>query len=718
MKILSRLSFFIVLSLLMISSSAIAATTTTTTPATPEKKVTEVTPVVLATVNISDAKIVSQVGNIFKISFSLTNREGLQTGVKYSVKLIKDGQYMTDEKVYDESLTLNPNSEVKKEIEYTAPSTLSGDYSLLLVSNNTKGFPFAIISLGDVVLKSSTTGLQILSETCYIQVISEKNNPKYYLLQGVDIKPEESLKLTCSVLNSAKVGVSAVPTYETRYRSTYGDIVPQTGGDGASINFKAGEKKEVSFILPKATSPQSYNVDLTLVSDGVKSNSISTHYVLRGASASIQNVSLDKDYYKGGDEAKVSFIYTPSADSFERSRFGKTELASVSSTLVMTNGKGKSCAKTQTIDLTNPASIKIDVPVKITSSCYDPKITVTVTDDKGTVLGQSEFNVKTTSVPEPKSNVLYFVIALILVVLIILYMILKKKNILPGSTTGEGTQPIASVPMSVLFVFVLLSAFGVISVKNASADTVSAGNAYVVLNIDKGSNGIYTPNERLIATGSVQSPSCGNYPPAGTISASVNGTTKTIYALAEDGTPLPSNGQFSAPSSDGSYSASFSFNVKSGTQDIVTAPTYQPCSFYAPSYCTLPDSNYWYHSISPDLWRVWQSTDTGTKYVQLSSGGTTTVGTYSSGSYSIPYRVISPAAPTVDVWSSQTTLKETEFTTVYWTSNNATSCSCSYKGGSCNPSSGSTAGTRIQGKTVQGSDIGLGNTTFSVTCSN
>src|SRR3989338_7530408 len=54
-------------------------------------------PVVVATVNIYDAEIVSQQGNIFSLSFDLSNREGAQPAVRYAVQLIDQKQVVADE---------------------------------------------------------------------------------------------------------------------------------------------------------------------------------------------------------------------------------------------------------------------------------------------------------------------------------------------------------------------------------------------------------------------------------------------------------------------------------------------------------------------------------------------------------------------------------------------------------------------------------------------
>ncbi len=90
---------FIVLFLLAISTQVLAETAPAKTKPT-SKDAISVNTVVLATVNIQNAKIVSQKDNTFNISFSLSNREGVQSGVKYGIELIKDNKYVVDEKIF------------------------------------------------------------------------------------------------------------------------------------------------------------------------------------------------------------------------------------------------------------------------------------------------------------------------------------------------------------------------------------------------------------------------------------------------------------------------------------------------------------------------------------------------------------------------------------------------------------------------------------------
>lgn len=448
MKNLSKLSLLIVFLSIFIYTPVFAVT--------PTNQAASANGVILATVNIVNTKIVSQKGNIFNISFSLSNREGLQTGVKYGVKLVqesKTNQIIIDERVYDESLTLNPNTTTKKEIVYTAPASLSGSYTLMLTSNNSSGFPFGIASLGKVTLTATSVGIQILPETCKLQT-SDIN-------QRIDVNLGESIKLTCTALNSSKVDITVIPSYEVHLGTSFGDVITQSGGSVDPIAFKAGEKKSFSVSLPKATTPQIYNVNFTLNDKDIKSNSIDVDYMVLGTSATISNVSLDKDYYNKGDKALLSFVYRTNATS------------TITSKIQISDGKGKSCADTLSLPLTIPIPPKVDTSIAITSSCINPVVSVTLTDDKGVVLAQKEFNVKTTSVPARTSSSAIIYIILAILIIVALYVYFKKKK----------NTPPASVPMGVLFFFLLIASFGMIPTHKVSADTYGYNGGFLILQI-------------------------------------------------------------------------------------------------------------------------------------------------------------------------------------------------------------------------------------------
>jgi len=419
----SILSVFVLFSI--IASPVLALGADTPTNLVPDSTL-------VATVNINDAKIFSQEKNIFKIGFSLSNREGLQTGVKYGVQLIPDGaNYIADEKVYDESLTLAENTTQKIDLVYEAPGQLSGSFTLLLSSKNESGFSFGIKSLGKIKLVASIKGIQIANESCLLSVEGEKGALQYKISQSVDIDMSEALRLSCSATNNTDGAVSVIPTYETRYFSAYGKLAPQTGGDTTPITFTKGEKKNFSILLPKGDISQFYNLKVGLQNATVSSNNVNVNYIIAGVSGSLDKVSLDKDFYNKGEKGEMSLLWSTSTGNFTRSKTKNAGLPAVFLKATISNDKGTACAddieQALTRDYKNPVT-KILFDAKL--NCANPVVSATLLDSSGNVLDQKDFKF-TTSVENSakvKSNFPVKLVLVVLLIIIILVIFLRKKK--------------------------------------------------------------------------------------------------------------------------------------------------------------------------------------------------------------------------------------------------------------------------------------------------
>lgn len=398
--------------------------------------------IVISDINVTDAKVVSQDGNKINLSFRISNNEGSQAGLKYGVKLIKNiayGQLVVDDYVSSESFSLSPKTSIIKEFTYVAPANLGGEYLVVVTLNNSNGVMGRGLA-GKVKLISTINSVEFLPESCSLSVKNEKGNPKYNLTQGVDISSTEELSLTCIVINASKNSITAIPVYETHLRNLSGNVVEHTGGDVAPITFKSGDKKSIPFTLPKATKPQAYDVKVSLKDGENISNSIIIHYVIRGLSATIQNLSLDKDYYERGDNANLSVYWSPSADSFTGNRAGLsgTSTKSMSLSINISNDKGSKCIKTLDQAITNTTSgEKINIPLSITSKCKNPTVSLDLKDAEEKVLDHKEvtFNTKVDdskdkSQADSKNNsIIYIIIGLVALIAIAIYIInLKKKS--------------------------------------------------------------------------------------------------------------------------------------------------------------------------------------------------------------------------------------------------------------------------------------------------
>jgi hypothetical protein len=417
------ISFFVLLSFVLAGPVFAIDKTSPTKTNTPKV-------IVLADVNIYNIKIISQEINNIKISFDIKNNQKAQAGLKYGVKLVKEtanGQTLSDEYVYPEIFDISENTTLKKEITYTAPNSLAGDYKFLLTIQNESGSVLSLGSAGDVKLVSTGVGIEIIPESCSLSVALEKGNPKYILSQGVDIDPKENLNLVCTFVNNGKNSISVIPTYETHFRSMGGDIVKQQGGDITPITLSAQEKKEITLTLPKALDPQSYDIKVSLKSGSVNSNSIIVHYVLHGVSATINNFSLDKDYYKKGDIAKLSFLLSPSADRFPGSRLKASSIPSVVLTVSVVNDNKKDCINP--INQTLTQSGFIELPFSIITDCKNPQASIQLKDTDGKTLDQKNFAFESRTISTSQNiRTILIVLGILIVAGFAFYFINLKKE--------------------------------------------------------------------------------------------------------------------------------------------------------------------------------------------------------------------------------------------------------------------------------------------------
>jgi hypothetical protein len=484
---------------LLLPASVFAATTT----ATPV--------VVIATVNIYNAKIVSQSGRAITIAFDLTNREGIQPGVKYGVSLTQSkptGQVVADEKVFDEVLTLGAGANIHKEITYTVPEQISGTYDLFISSRNTDGLSLGAMLLGIVTFYPSTQGLiSIDPSSCYATVKGDVKNIHYSSIQGVDIAEAETLEAHCAVSNTTKEAVTLTPSFSTYYRNIYGAIVAASGGDTASVSLAPNEQKVLVFALPKAAVPQAYEVTLSLSAEGkVVSNAVKFRYVLRGASATIQNVTWDKESYQQGDTATVSFFWTPSADISPEARAQGTPLSSPTVEISMTDEHGVACGAPVMEALSSGASL-VSLKIITTAICVHPRLSATIKDATHGVLATGNFRTVTSAAPvapvsasdESSDNTGLIIVLVIFIIGVVLFFVMKQK--------GKGTTGIP--PAAGVMLLALMLTGGMFSATpSAHADTWNTtGNAIYTTSLNQTS---YTESEEIEVSGRVDRGTSGN----------------------------------------------------------------------------------------------------------------------------------------------------------------------------------------------------------------
>ncbi|MDD3303254.1 MAG: hypothetical protein PHN31_06885, partial [Candidatus Gracilibacteria bacterium] len=385
----------------------------------------------VSTINIYNPKISEQKDNNIKLHFEISNQNYIQPGIKYSVQLLKiddDGfQSWVDETVYQENISLNENTTIYKDINYIAPDYLKGKYQIFIMLKNNNGATLALGTPGDIILNGDDKYVQIEEETCYLSVEGEKGL-SYTISQGIDITDKEKLIATCEIKNKTDSDTIFIPQIKTYWRSSFGDNIDTKEIKETKYELKKGERKEISILLPQVKVPQSYDAQLQLLNENNKiiSNKVSFHYVVNGLSATIQNLRLDKDYYKENDIAKVSFFWSGPADNFLGTRNNSTKNKEIYLNLSIKNKDGKDCIKKEQILLDENSNTK-NYEIPVIKECKDFKISVSLTDKNGEELDSKKYDIKTTSIGEKEKNngIILTMLLTILVLFLILILTIK-----------------------------------------------------------------------------------------------------------------------------------------------------------------------------------------------------------------------------------------------------------------------------------------------------
>ncbi len=355
---------------------------------------------VVADVNLSNATIVRNDGKTLVVSFDIENRAAqTQPDIRYGIEIVRTtekGQETVDAFIATETVSVPGNQSAHKEISYPIPSTLSGDFDVWIIAKTTGGLMLGLNNAGKATFSPSGDRVSIVPDSCHLKVSGDDET--YALSQGVDVSKDESLSLVCTLRDESPEtlvpmpSLSLAPYFDTYRRSVYGEPVSMGYPTPEAISLARHETKTVSIDIPTASEPQAYDVSVIFkkVDGAPVSEKVVVHYVLRGASATIQNVSLDRESYTKGDMVNATMFITPSADGFPESRAGQGTAVSLSATLSVTDAKGAACIDPQTKTLEGDASQMIfSAPALI--GCDSPFATVAVSDADGNILDSRGF---------------------------------------------------------------------------------------------------------------------------------------------------------------------------------------------------------------------------------------------------------------------------------------------------------------------------------------
>jgi len=456
-------------------------------------------PVLLATVNITNTLLLSRRDNLLEIAFTLTNRTGIQTGVRYGVRLVTEGpkgQIVVDEQVFDDAITLVENDAVHKIITYTAPEFLSGVYDVYLTSSNESGFPFGATLVDAITLSAIKKGVVIDVKSCTTTDGVTAGAP---LSQPAVVDIYQAVQLTCSAEYTGEKDLPAIASFETRYGTIYGNKLPPVPEGAESVTFSKGEGKFFSVLLPQQSKPGIYYTKMTLLAGPVVSNPIIVRTVVKGKVGVIDNVSFDKESYKKGDTALLSLIWHGTVDSPTATRESSKYL--VQATIRSESGRGCAEQFSQVIPIT--ATQPTSMSLSIDSSCRNPAVTVYLSDPEGkTVYDTKEFSINIEHEPIDK-KIAFLIITFIFVLGGIAFAINRRMKHRFTSSTEVPNGPTPPT-VAIALLIVLGSTVFTTSVHADTYQTYAYPTYDIIrstVNINKVSTQSYAPGETIQATG-------------------------------------------------------------------------------------------------------------------------------------------------------------------------------------------------------------------------
>jgi len=338
---------------------------------------------VVADIGISDTGVKGQSGSDLEIGFTISNRaDRVQSDVRYGVELVRQsegGQTIVDSFLAPETLAIGPGASEPVRLDYAAPGYLSGTYDLWAMVRTTGGVVLGISKIETVKLSGTATYVDL--RDCVVKI--GMSGETTWLAKGISASPSDELVLSCTAENLAAEPLSVRPSFRTFERSVYGAPVEAGSAVVSDISFAAHEEKGIDIVLPHADRPQAYDVAMTLrnVADiSEASGTIVTHYVVPGASATIQDASFGKDSYAKGEIVDLSVFWSGSADA-------SSGLGPVTLSAEVTGADGRTCVS-DAIRKTVSDAGTVTLSAVATAGCEYPGATVTLRDAAGTLLDE------------------------------------------------------------------------------------------------------------------------------------------------------------------------------------------------------------------------------------------------------------------------------------------------------------------------------------------
>lgn len=374
---------------------------------------TQTTTELIADVRLQDCSYTqaTSTDQTIRVSCAITNKLKTQGDIRVGVQLLKisstNPPEVVDTKVYDHVLSLRKDQTVQQYIEYTAPGYLSGQYELWGFLRTSSGLPLSSNRLATITLKATVTPyLEIKSKTCTFRIQDNAATTTYALTSphsAFTIDPSDTLEGTCAVTAHAVENTTVTLSLITYRESIFGDVVSTANTVQKAFAFTNNETKTISFTVPKVSAPQTYVVILSLKSPQGQavSNEVVIQYAVRGASATIQNVLLDKDYYVSGDTAHVSVFWTGSIPFMERGD-SPPDTGAKHIAISLKDNSNISCASETTFAISTDTIKRgplATYPLRITRLCIDPQVIIEIRSTTGALLGNKTVALTSSQIP-------------------------------------------------------------------------------------------------------------------------------------------------------------------------------------------------------------------------------------------------------------------------------------------------------------------------------
>jgi hypothetical protein len=355
---------------------------------------------IVANMNLTNAEIVLKDTQRLVVNFKLSNKGTVtESDIRYGIELIRnvgaDRQVVADTYVAPHTLSVPQGEQQQRTLEYPTRGVAPGTYSVWIIAKTAGGMTLGQAFAGEVIIKAPQSVVEIVPESCEFRITGEAK--PYSIGQGVDLSPEEVLTLNCTLKNHGTEVSTVIPEFETYRRGVYFRESAFMKKAEAQLTLAPLESKTISY--PIALPPDAQAYDTTLVLKGAQnretivSNKLVMHYVVQGLSATIQNIALDKSFYREGEAMNVNLAWIDSADGFLGSRKGTGTQGEgeVVASVRIVDAEGNLCAPV--FERTVAAS-RDALTLTATSDCSSPTVSLSIRS-----AGGEELDTRTVTTP-------------------------------------------------------------------------------------------------------------------------------------------------------------------------------------------------------------------------------------------------------------------------------------------------------------------------------